>query len=339
MNTVRTQTDHGNAIMRFLKKRIAVYALLIAISIAVFFLFPYDLGFLTRIIIMMIFVLSLDLILGFAGVATLGHAALYGTGAYMAGLFAVHISASPIVGLGVGALSGAVIAFISALILMRAHGLTLLMLTIAIAEVLKEIANKAQTLTGGADGLSGIVMDPIFGKIEFDFVGQTGYWYSFALLMIVLFCLHIITDSPFGLGLRGIKQSTARMRAIGAPVYWRLVAAYTVSGAIAGIAGALSAQITELVSLNVYDFSLSAEIVIMLILGGAGRLYGALLGTAVFLIVHHTAASVDPFNWLFIIGGLVLGVIFFLPGGLLSFPKKLGWVTTWFSKQPEETPR
>jgi branched-chain amino acid transport system permease protein len=298
-------------------------AVLIALAYAAFLLFPYNLGFLTRIVIMMIFVLSLDLVLGYAGIATLGHAALYGTGAYAAGLFAVHVSGAPVAGLLIGAVGGALTAFISGLLLMRARGLTLLMLSIAFAQICFEIANKARPVTGGADGLSGIRMEPVLGLFEFDFVGQTGFWYAVAVLLILLAALRILVASPFGLSSRGIHESVPRMRAIGTPVYWRLVTIYTISGAIAGVAGALSAQVTELVSLEVYGFSLSAEAVIMLILGGAGRLYGALVGTVMFMTVHHVAASVDPFNWLFIIGGMVILVVFFVPSGLLGVPGSL----------------
>lgn len=295
-----------------------IVAALMAVAVAAFFLFPFNLGFLTRIVIMMIFVLSLDLVLGYAGIATLGHAALYGTGAYAAGLFAVHVSADPVLGLLVGVCAGAAIAFLSGLLLMRAHGLTLLMLSIAFAKVLQEVANKARAVTGGADGLSGIRMDPIFGTFEFDFVGQTGYWYAVAVLLLVFVLLRVFVASPFGLTARGIHESPARMRAIGSPVYWRLVAIYAIGGAIAGLAGALNAQVTELVSLEVYAFDLSAEALIMLILGGLGRLYGALIGTALFMTVHHVAAAIDPFNWLFIIGALVLLVVFFVPSGLMG---------------------
>lgn len=293
------------------------------ISAFVFFAFPYDLGFLTRIIIMIIFVLSLDLVLGIAGVATLGQAAMYGTGAYAAGLFAIHISGDPVLGLLVGGACGALIALVSGLLLMRAHGLTLIMLTIAVAQVCQEIANKSRSLTGGADGLRGINMQPVLGIWEFDFIGQTGFVYAVSVLLVVFLFLQILAASPFGLMARGIHESPERMRSIGVPVYWRLVVVYTVGGAIAGIAGALAAQVTQLVSIEAYSFALSAEAVIMLILGGTGRLYGAIIGTVIFMVTHHIAAAVDPFNWLFIIGALVLIVVFFVPLGLLSLPTAL----------------
>ncbi|SLN72657.1 branched-chain amino acid ABC transporter permease [Roseisalinus antarcticus] len=304
-------------------RRLVPDLVILAAAVGLFFVFPYDLAFLTRILIMVVFVLSLDLVLGYAGIATLGHAAMYGTGAYAAGLFAIHVSADPLLGLAAGAVAGAAIAAVSGLIMMRAHGLTLLMLSIAVAQVLQEVANKARPVTGGADGLRGIRMEPVLGIWEFDFIGRTGYWYAFTVMALVLVMLKVVVASPFGLSARGIHESPARMRAIGTPVYARLVAIYTLAGGIAGVAGALAAQVTSLVSLEVYSFEHSAEAVIMLVLGGTGRLYGAVLGVALFMTVEHLAAAVDPFNWLFIIGALVLGVVFFVPAGLMGVPGAL----------------
>jgi branched-chain amino acid transport system permease protein len=297
--------------------------LLIAAAIIAYFLFPDSLGLLTRILIMMIFVLSIDLVLGYAGIATLGQATMYGTGAYAAGLFAVHVAADPLAGVAVGGVAGAAIAFISGSMLLRTHGLTLLVMTIAVAQVCQEIANKARPVTGGADGLSGVSVGPLLGRFEFDLIGQTAYWYVLAILVCVFFFLRVLVGSPLGLSARGIRESAARMAAIGSPVHWRLVVIYTIGGAISGIAGALSAQVTELVSLEVYSFVLSAEAVLMLILGGAGRLYGAILGTAIFMSVQHVAAAADPFTWLSVIGVMVLIVVFFLPQGLLQLPVAL----------------
>ncbi|SIR30479.1 amino acid/amide ABC transporter membrane protein 2, HAAT family [Rhizobium sp. RU35A] len=293
---------------------------MLTLAIAAYFAFPYDLALVTRFLIMILFVLSLDLVLGYAGIATLGHAALYGTGAYAAGLFAVHVSGDPIIGLAVGGAAGALLAFASGLLLMRVHGLTLLMLSIAVTLICQEIANKARDLTGGADGLRGIRMEPVLGLFKFDFVGRTGYWYTLVVVCLCYALLKIVTVSPLGLSIRGVRDSAARMVAIGSPVYWRLVTAYTIGGAIAGIAGALAAQVTQLVSLEAYAFNLSAEALIMLILGGAGRLYGAVIGVAIFMTVHHVAAAVDPFNWLFVIGAMVLAVVFFVPKGILDLP-------------------
>lgn len=288
-----------------------------------FLMFPYDLSFLTRIVIMMIFVVSFDLILGQAGIATLGHAAMYGCGAYAAGLIALHLSPDPILGLAIGAVAGAVMAWISGLILLRTHGITLLMISIAMTMVLQEAASQARWLTGGADGLAGITVSPLLGLFEFDFVGQVAFIYSVSVLAGVLLLCQILISSPFGLALRGIEGSASRMRALGTPVYRRKVTVYAIAGAIAGIAGALTAQVTGLVGIEVFNFSLSADVMVMLILGGAGRLYGALIGTLLFMVVHHLAASVDPFNWLFVIGFMLILVVFVLPKGLISLPTRV----------------
>ena len=297
--------------------------LMVVAAVAAYFAFPDSLGVLTRIMIMMMFVLSIDLVLGYAGIATLGQAALYGTGAYAAGLCAVYVVADPLVGLLVGAVAGVAIAFVSGLMLMRVHGLTLLIMSIAIAQICQEIANKASFLTGGADGLSGIAVNPLFGRFEFDLVGHTAYWYAFAVLVCIFLFLRVLAASPLGLSALGIRESAARMAAIGTSVYWRLVIIYCIGGAIAGIAGAMSAQVTELVSLDVYSFVLSAEAVLMLILGGAGRLGGAILGTAIFMGVQYFATAADAFTWLFVIGVMVLIVVFFIPKGLLDLPVAL----------------
>lgn len=301
-----------------------VEAGILAAAVAAFFLFPDNLGLLTRILVMMTFVLSIDLVLGYAGVATLGQAAMYGTGAYGAGLLAVHVAADPLLGLAAGAAGGAAIAFVSGLMLLRTHGLTLLVMSIAVAQVCQEIANKARPVTGGADGLSGITANPLLGRFAFDLAGVTAYWYALAVLAAVFLFLRMLVASPLGLSARGIRESAARMAAIGTPVHRRLLVIYTIGGAIAGIAGALSAQITELVSPEVFGFVLSAEAVLMLVLGGSGRLHGALLGTLVFMGLQHVASAADPYTWLSVIGVLVLAVMFLVPKGLLDLPAVLG---------------
>ncbi|WP_245422962.1 branched-chain amino acid ABC transporter permease [Neorhizobium huautlense] len=292
-------------------------------AILAFLMFPYDLSFLTRIVIMMILVVSFDLILGQAGIATLGHAAMYGCGAYMAGLLALNVTQDPLLGLLAAALAGGLVAWLSGLVLLRTHGVALLMISIAVTMVLQEVASQARWLTGGADGLAGITIGPLLGLFEFDFIGQVAFIYSVCVLAVILVFCQILIRSPFGLALRGIDGSASRMRAIGTPVYRRKVTVYVIAGAIAGIAGALAAQVTGLVGIEVFNFSLSADVMVMLILGGAGRLYGALIGTLLFMVVHHVAASIDPFNWLFVIGLMLLLVVFVLPKGLVSLPGRV----------------
>ncbi|HUF56685.1 MAG TPA: branched-chain amino acid ABC transporter permease [Thermohalobaculum sp.] len=303
--------------------RLALDLALLAGALGLMWIVPDQLAFLTRVLIMILLVLSLDLVVGFAGIATLGQAAMFGSGAYAAALFALHVSAEPLSGLVVGMAAAAGVAFVSGLALLRAKALTLLVLTIAVAEVLQEVANQADTVTGGADGLGGYLMAPLLGA-EFDLWGRTGYLYALGVLALCFAFARRLAGSPLGLALRGIREAPDRMHALGTPVYWRLVTVYTLAGGLAGAAGALSAQTTELVSPAAFDFSLSAEALIMLILGGTGRLYGAILGTVLFMAVHHFAAAVDPFNWLFAIGALVLAVVFLAPAGLVSLADR--WV-------------
>lgn len=296
---------------------------LAAIGVAAFFVAPDDLGFLTGIAITGIFVLSLSVVLGQAGIATLGQAALFGSGAYAAGLTALHLTQNPLIGLAVGGIAGAAVALASGIVMLRTHGLTFLMLSIAAAQLLYELANKAQAITGGDDGLGGFSLDPIVGLFRFDVQGRTGYLYGLSLLVAAYWLVRRLADAPFGLTCRGIRADRLRMSALGAPVFRHLLAAYVIGGFLAGLAGALTAQTTEIVGLQSLSFAQSAEALVMLVLGGAGRPAGALIGTAVFMIVHHVAAAVDPFRWMLVIGLMLIATILVLPDGLASLPARL----------------
>lgn len=287
--------------------------LLLAIGGAACVLLPEQLGLLTRIFIAALLVLSLDLVVGVAGLATLGHAALFGIGAYAAGIFALKVMPDPLVGLAVGVAAGALLAFLSGAFLLRYQGFTFLMLTVAVAQIVLSIAQKARGWTGADDGLSGYAMAPLLGRFAFDMEGKVAAYYALAVLVLVLYGLRRLVDSPFGLAVRGIHENRARMAALGTPVFARLLALYTLAGAVAGAAGALSAQVTAVVGLDSLGFALSAEALVMLILGGAGRLTGALVGAAVFTVLHHTASSINPYHWLFVVGALLMLVVLFSP--------------------------
>lgn len=287
--------------------------LTLVLGLAACLLMPDQLGLLTRIFIIGLLVLSLDLVVGVAGLATLGHSALFGVGAYAAGIFALHAVPDPLLGLGVGLLAGALLAGLSGSFLLRYQGFTFLMLTVAISQLVLSVAHKARDWTGGDDGLSGYVMAPLLGRFEFDLEGRLAAYYALAVLVIGFYVARRIVDSPFGLAVRGIHESRARMAALGTPVYGRLLLIYTLAGALAGLAGALSAQTTAVVGLDSLSFALSAEVLVMLILGGAGQLSGAIVGTALFLVLHHTASSFNPYHWLFIVGALLMAVVLVPP--------------------------
>ncbi|MGO4815885.1 branched-chain amino acid ABC transporter permease, partial [Cupriavidus sp. 2MCAB6] len=213
---------------------------------------------LNEIAILALFALSLDLILGYAGIVSLGHAAFLGMGAYSAGLLAKYVTADPLAGLAFGMATSALLGLLTSPLVLRGTDLTRLMITLGVALILYEVANSLAWLTGGADGLQGITMAPVFGTFDFDIFGRTAYLYSLSVLFILFLIARRIVNSPFGLSLRGIRDNQLRAAASGVPVPWRLAAIYALSAAYAGAAGALLAQTTQFVSLDVFDFHRSS---------------------------------------------------------------------------------
>ena len=294
-----------------------------ALGLAAFWLFPEDLGLMTRIAATALYVLSLDLVLGYCGIATLGHAALFGTGAYAAGIAAVHLVNDPLVLLLIGGAAGGVMALVTGALILHARGLTLLMLTIAVTQIVQEVANKARDWTGGSDGLSGIDPAPLLGLFRFDRFGRTSYLFAVAVLVVGMVAARRIVRSPFGLACRGVKEDPLRISALGGSPRAYLVTMYAVAGIFAGVAGALTAVSSGIVGLDSVSFSWSAEALVMLVLGGTGRLYGAVIGTVAFMTVHHILAATDPFHWMLFIGLFLMGVVLFLPGGIASGGERL----------------
>jgi branched-chain amino acid transport system permease protein len=283
-----------------------------------FLLFPTYLTLASQIAIAALFALSLDLVLGYAGIVTLGHAAFFGLGAYGAGLFSKHVWGEPLTGLAAGAVLAAVVGYLSSLIVVRFRHLAIIMITLGFGLLLHEAANKAHWLTGGADGLQGVRMWPILGLFEFDLWGYTAYTYALIVLFVVFLGVRRLIHSPFGLSLRGIRENWTRMPGIGAPSLSHLRKAYTISAAIAGMAGALLAQTTETVSLQVLSFERSADTLVMLVLGGTGRLYGGLIGAIIFMVARDQFSGINPQLWYFWIGLLLVAVVMLLPNGVLG---------------------
>lgn len=273
----------------------------------------------TQIIIMIIFALSVDLILGYAGIVTLGHAAYFGAGAYATGMLSAHLGWNePISALLMGGVAGGLLGYVSGQVLLRYHGLTLLMLTLAFAILLQELANSAAPITGGFDGLQGIAFDPILGLFENDLWGYHYYWYSLVVLALMFLVARRIAYSPFGRSLVGVRENVRRMNAIGSPVFSRLVGIYTISAAMAGIAGGLFAQSNAFVTLDVLSFARSGTVLIVLVLGGTGRLYGAFIGGAVYMILEDELSRMSPEFWEIGVGLVLVAVVLFFRGGLLG---------------------
>ncbi len=295
-----------------------------AVALAVFFLLPDYLSLGARVLTYILFALSLDLILGYAGIITLGHAAFFGLGAYVTGILSAKLGVTdPLLQMLASALAAGLLGLATGALVLRTHGLTQLMLTLAVAAVCLEIANKATPLTGGADGLSGVTIAPILGYFKFDMYGRTAYLWCLALVFAGWYVIRRLIYSPFGAALTGIRENSVRMHAVGAPVFGRLLAVYTFSAMVAGIAGALLTQTNQFVGLNVLGFEPSGELLVMLILGGVGRLYGAFVGPLVFLIAQDYLARQFPEYWYFGIGLMLVIVVLFARGGILGISDAL----------------
>src|ERR1700748_2210713 len=279
------------------------------VALACGFLFPSRYLIMTEILRLALFALSLDLILGYAGIVSLGHAAFFGIGAYGAGLLALHgIVTEPVAALGVAGRAAMVVVFLTSFLVIRGVDLTRLMVTLGIALLLEALAARFSDITGGTDGLQGIEMAPVLGLFAFDMFGKTGFFYALAVLFLLFVLARRIVHSPFGLSLRAIRNNPLRAAAIGIPVNRRLIAIYTVAAFYAGIAGALFTQTTALASLDVFSFERSADLMLVLVIGGTGYLYGGLIGAVVFKMLQELFSTITPQYWQFWIG-LVLVVI------------------------------
>ncbi len=317
---LRTSIELGLPHGRWHKAEVAFWL----VPLAVYFLLPGYLVLGSQILITALFALSLDLVLGYAGILSLGHAAFFGAGAYTAGLLAVHGWSEPLTGLVVAGAVAAALGFVAAVLVVRAEDLARLMLTLGIGLVLYEAANQAAAVTGGVDGLGGVAMGKLLGTFEFGFEGRTAFVYSLVVLLAIFLLVRRLVHSPFGLALRGLREGARRLPAIGVSVRRLQVSAFTLGAGIAGIAGALLAQTTEFVSLDVLSFPRSAELLIMLVLGGTGRLYGALIGTAVFMVARDLLSRLSHEYWLFWIGLLLVVVVLVARGGIMGGLVRLG---------------
>ena len=279
-------------------------------ALASAFLFPSRYLIMTDILRLGLFALSLDLILGYAGIVSLGHAAFFGVGAYGAGLLALHgLVTEPVLALLVAALAATLLGFVTSFLVIRGVDLTRLMVTLGIALLLEALAERFSDITGGTDGLQGIEMAPILGLFEFDMFGKVGFFYSLAVLFVLFLLARRIVHSPFGLSLRAIRNNPLRAAAVGIPVDRRLIAVYTLAAFYAGAAGALFTQTTQLASLDVFSFERSADLMLVLVLGGTGYLYGGLIGAVVFRLLQEGFSTLTPQYWQFWIGLVLITVV------------------------------
>jgi branched-chain amino acid transport system permease protein len=325
MPDARTAMSTATALVRDARWRWWEGALFAALLLSWAFL-PTHALLLNEIAILALFAVSLDLILGYAGIVSLGHAAFFGFGAYAAALFAKLVMPDPWLGLLLAMALAAALGALCSLLILRGSDLTRLMVTLGVASILYELANRLDGLTGGADGLQGVVVGPLatpFGRFEFDLPGRTAYAYTLVVLAAWLLIARRLVHSPFGVSLQALRDNRLRAASIGLAVNARLVAVYTIAAAMAGAAGALAAQTSGFASLDGFDFHRSAEVLLVLVIGGTGYLYGGIIGAVVFKLLHDVISAWTPQYWNFWLGLFL--VVLMLVGRERSLPSRAWW--------------
>lgn len=307
------------------KARLSPYEVLFwaAAAIVPFIFFESYLSLAASVAVAALFCISLDLILGYAGIISLGHAAFFGIGAYTAGILSARGWGEPLSGLALAALAAGMAGYLFSFMVVRVQHLALLMITLGLSFLLVELAIVVDQITGGSDGLQGIDTWRLMGIWKFSLWGHTAYAYALAMLFVLFLLARRIVHSPFGLTLEAIRENPERTTALGAPNRRHLQKIFVISSVYAGIAGALLAQISETVSPESLGFQRSAEVAVMLILGGTGRLYGAILGAIVFLVARDQISGFYLQYWYFWIGLILIIVVLFMPNGILGGLKSL----------------
>lgn len=265
-------------------------------------LFPSKSLLINEVVIVALFAISLDLITGYTGIASLGHAAFFGMGAYSAALFAKYVMPDPLVGLAFAIAMSATLGLLCSFTVLRGTALTSVMVTLGMSLMLFELANKLDWLTGGADGMGDMVIGPLFGALQFDQMGRVAVYYSMTVSLVLFLVARQLIHSPLGATWIAVRDNRLRAAAIGVPVNRRIVAVYTIAAGIAGAAGALLAQTNNFVSLEVFDTIRSADVLLMLVIGGSGWLYGGVFGAIAFKLLQDALAQISPQYWLFWLG-------------------------------------
>lgn len=281
----------------------------------------YQLGLLTKMLIFALFAMSLNLLLGYAGLPSLGHAAYFGMGAYTTGLLAMRVSDDFWIDFAAGVLAAAVVAALFGLLALRAHGSYLLMITLSLAQVLWGIAFGWRSLTGGDDGLPGIPR-PGAGLPWSLAAGPPFYYFVLIVVLLATAALQLVVSSPFGKALVGIRESERRMEVLGYDTWRHKYVAFVIAGGLAGIAGTLFVWFNGFVSPAYLSIVMSADALIMVILGGAGTLLGPALGSAVIIFLENVISARTE-RWLTALGVIYVAVTLLAPDGLAGWGRRL----------------
>ncbi|HEV2575439.1 MAG TPA: branched-chain amino acid ABC transporter permease [Beijerinckiaceae bacterium] len=295
-----------------------VFEILFWLALAGLYFWPHaDLVLMSQIFIWGLFAMSLDVLLGYRGIPSLGHAAFFGIGAYVAGYCGKFGWTEPISALVLAMLVAAGVGWLTGKLVQRVAGVALLMVTLGLNLILYDLVHRSTEITGGDDGLQGIVIDPVLGLFRFDIFGRTAFCYALIVTFVLFVATRAIIKSPFGLALTGARENSRRMIMLGAPVEGDVSRAFALAAALAGAAGALLTQTTQFVAPSSLSFQRSADVLVILIIGGAGRLYGGFIGALIFLFLRDWLAAISPVYWYFWIGLLLVVVVSFFRKGIL----------------------
>lgn len=269
-----------------------------------------------------IFAMSLDILVGYTALPSLGHAAYFGIAGYSSALFSMHITRHIVPGLLVGLGAAFILAVFFGLLALRTKGVYFLMITLALAQVVWAIAFKWRAVTGGSDGIPGVPR-PVLISNEYNYLADTGPYY-FVVLFLFIACFYLMkrfVHSPFGLALEGIRESESRMEALGFNIWWYKYTAFIFSGAFAGISGSLFIYFNQFVSASDLNLHLSGTVFLMVILGGSGTLYGPAIGALIIVFLEHLI-SAGTERWLLILGIIYVLVVMYMPDGIVGTLKR-----------------
>lgn len=283
---------------------------------------PYYIILLTEILIFAIFAMSLDLLVGYVHLPSLGHAAFFGVASYTIGIFSTKVQNIFWVNFSLAIATATAVAAVFGLLALRTRGAYFFMITLALSQVLWGIAFKWRFFTGGDDGIPGISR-PDLGFIALPLQDATNYFYFVLFFFLVAFILmQIIVRSPFGHVIFGIRESELRMRALGFNTWLYKYVFFIIAGLFAGLAGALSVYFHGFVSPAVLSIGMSAECLLMVILGGAGTLLGPVIGAGSIVLMGNIISTYTE-RWHLFLGVIYLLVVMVTPQGILGFIKKM----------------
>lgn len=322
-------TTHFAARARWSPWEIAFWAAWVVL----FFVPQSNLVLLTQVLIWGLFAMSLDLLLGYRGIPSLGHAAFFGIGAYTAGFLGKYGWHEPLSGLLLAALVAGSVGLATGRVVRGLHGLGLLMVTLGLNMILFDFVLRSTHITGGDDGLQGVVVAPVLGLFKFDMFGRTAYVYTLVVVFLCVLAVRALVKSAFGLSLLGARENARRMTMLGSPIERDLTLVFGMSAALAGLAGALLTQTTQFVSPEVMAFTRSADVLVMLVIGGGAVLYGGFLGAAIFLLMRDLLSAFNPIYWYFWIGLLLVLIVSAFRKGML--PTLAAWVRKTTTRQEQ----